>query len=106
MQVVECDDKLTEFDFGDSEEEEEEERTVKNEGGGMTSSAAGSQAGSSGGPRRGAGERGVMGERGDKGKKAADDEDFCILDSPTSTFVVRPKCLLVFITFTHFSFSF
>ena len=105
MQVVECDDKLTEFDFGDSEEEEEEERTVKNEGGGMTSSAAGSQAGSSG-ARAGPGERGVMGERGDKGKKAADDEDFCILDSPTSTFVVRPKCLLVFITFTHFSFSF
>ena len=96
FQVVECDDeKLIDIDFGDSEEEEEEEKEEENgqrltattsRSGGLTASVTVSQ-GVGGGTRgTAAGRRGGGGEGGRE--EDSDDDGFCILDAPTSTYVV------------------
>ena len=78
---------MIDIDFGDSEEEEEGEgqrSTVSSKG---VNSLTAVQAGSSG--SRGA----VGGRRGGREEvrreEELDDEGFCILNSPTSTYVVR-----------------
>lgn len=92
---------MIDIDFGDSEEEEGEEKEVqggrecvaiRGGGSGATGSAGGQdgRGGSKGGVARGTAGR----EEGSKEDRESD-EDFCILDSPTSTFVVH-TC-----TYTH-----
>lgn len=92
---------MIDIDFGDSEEEEGEEKEVqggrecvaiRSGGSGATGSAGGQdgRGGSKGGVARGTAGR----EEGSKEDRESD-EDFCILDSPTSTFVVH-TC-----TYTH-----
>ena len=92
---MECDDeKLIDIDFGDSEEEEEEEEeengqrltATTSRSGGLTASVTVSRDVRSGTRGTAAGGRGGGGEGGREEEE--DDDGFCILDAPTSTYVV------------------
>lgn len=79
---------MIDIDFGDSEEEEEEGKEVQcaamRSGGSGSAVSQDGMGGSKGGVARGTAGR----EEGSKEDRESD-EDFCILDSPTSTFVVH-----------------
>ena len=95
--MVECDDdKLIDIDFGDSEEEEEKEEegergeqpiTTPTRSGGLSAGVSVSRDISGGTRGTVTGERGG-GEDGRR-EEESDDEGFCILEAPTSTYVVR-----------------
>lgn len=86
---------MIDIDFGDSEEEKGEEEDVQrgsqcaaiNSGGGGMVGSTGGQDGRGGSKSGTAGGRSGR-EGGTREDRESDDEGFCVLDSPTSTFVV------------------
>ena len=95
---MECGDKSLDIDFGDSDDEEEEEekqrRVKKGEHGTLATSRSrglgdvGSHTAAGGGMSRVGGARKMEDGQSRPQEEVSDDEGFCVVDAPTSTYVV------------------